>query len=179
MKNHHNKKRYIPGFTLMEVMVSVTIFTIIITIGIGSLLTIFNTLQKSRADRETMDSLSFVMDTMTRRIRTGSAYQYYQGLPSGITFKDQAGIPVNIFEEVDPNSLSQRLYIQEGTDQPFDITPPNLHIDNFSITLTGQSPGSADGQPMAKINLSGTVTNGKQSSPLSIQAAVSQRFLDF
>ncbi len=169
------------GFTLMEVMVSVSIFAIIITVGIGSLLTIFGTLQKTRTDQQTMDSLSFVLDTMTRRIRTGFDYE---GDASTITFKDQDydGIinttPVTYTVQANPlDNDALQLFATDVTGT-FNITPDNLIINSFGIEITGTDP--TDGiQPMVQIHLSGILKNGKRESPMSLQATVSQRILDF
>lgn len=178
----NNRTEIEKGFTLMEVMVSVSIFAIIITVGIGSLLTIFGTLQKTRTDQQTMDSLSFVLDTMTRRIRTGYDYT---GDASTITFKDQDYGTTNtsVTYTVRANPLDNdalQLVMADSTTGgvPIDITPDNLIIKGFNIEITGTDP--ADGiQPMVQIHLAGILKNGKQESPMTIQATVSQRILDF
>lgn len=177
----NNRTEIEKGFTLMEVMVSVSIFAIIITVGIGSLLTIFGTLQKTRTDQQTMDSLSFVLDTMTRRIRTGYDYT---GDSSTITFKDQdfgaTNTPVTVTYTVQANPLDNDALQLVMTDVTgtFDITPENLIIKDFTIEITGTDPN--DGiQPMVQIHLSAILKNGKQESPMTIQATVSQRILDF
>ena len=175
----NNRTETEKGFTLMEVMVSVSIFAIIITVGIGSLLTIFGTLQKTKNDQQTMDSLSFVLDTMTRRIRTGYDYT---GDSSTITFKDQdygtTNVPVTYTVQANPlDNDALQLFMTDVTGT-FDITPDNLIINNFSIEITGTDPN--DGiQPMVQIHLAGVLKNGKRESPMSLQAVVSQRILDF
>lgn len=168
-KNHN-------GFTLMEVMVSVSIFAIIITIGIGSLLTIYSTLQKTRADQQTMDSLSYVLDTMTRRVRTGSQYQ---SDGQSITFIDQiengvGGNSITYSMQTDQNG-TKRLYVTEADGQQYDITPENMVIDTFNVNLTGGVAGIGGGQPMVEFQIQGTIKNGKQETPLAIQTVVSQR----
>lgn len=155
----------------MEVMVSVTIFAIVITIGIGSLLTIYSTLRKTRADQQVMDSLSYVMDTMTRRIRTGTGYV---STGTGITFKDQqdenGGGDTITYESAPDDNGTLHLFSTSSVDGiRYDITPQNLKIDNFNIDINN------DGQPLVQINLSGEIINGKKETPLSIQASVSQR----
>jgi len=66
-----NRKFHSPqGFTLVEVMVSVSIFVLITTIGIGALMNINNAYKQSRSQRIAIDSLNFVLDSMSRQIRT-------------------------------------------------------------------------------------------------------------
>lgn len=165
------------GFTLMEVMVSVSIFAIIITIGIGSLLTIYSTLQKTRADQQVMDSLSYVMDTMTRRVRTGTEWSSPDG--QTIRFRDQIEETTGgnmITYGVRPSSTTgeMRLYVEEA-DGEYDITPENMTIDAFTVNLTGGTNGSDGGQPLVEFQIQATIKNGKQETPLAIQTAVSQR----
>jgi prepilin-type N-terminal cleavage/methylation domain-containing protein len=179
MNNYNTKLHTHSGFTLIEVMVSVSIFTIIITMGIGSLLTVHRTLQKTRADQQVLDSTSYILDTMTRRLRTG--YDYKSVSQSEISFQEQdegtGSRLIKFYTDTDPISLDNHLYIDQAG-AISDITPNNLKIDNFLITLTGTIPGPDDGQPMVQISLAATMKN-KQESKVYVQTAVSQRLLDF
>ncbi len=62
------------GFTLIEMMVAVTIFTVIMVMGIGALLNISLSDQKSRSQRAVNDSVSFIMEDIVRNIRIGNTY---------------------------------------------------------------------------------------------------------
>lgn len=165
----------------MEVMVSVTIFTIIVTIGMGALITIFKTLQKTRADRQAIDSISFVMDTMTRRIRTGKEY-VSSDAGGRIKFIDQDGVSVSFYNDLDSEGNS-RIYMIDGAfgnqDDPVDITPESFSVEGFVFYIIGTDPSDDGIQPMVTINLKGTVRNGQQESKLAVQTIVSQRLLDF
>lgn len=160
------------GFTLMEVMVSVSIFAIIITIGIGSLLTINSTLQKTRAERQAIDGLSFLMDTMTRQIRTGVDWSDDR---NSFSFKPQVGE-----EGVGPGSGDRityyfepsegKIFYQEGDDSPRDITPAGVTIDTFQFLIQDDAL-----QPYVSIEISAGVTSGRQESKINLQTGVSQR----
>jgi prepilin-type N-terminal cleavage/methylation domain-containing protein len=162
------KNKYSHGFTLMEVMVSVSIFSIIITIGIGSLLTINTTVQQTRADRQAMDSLSYVLDTMTRQIRTGMDYE---GGGSSISFKRQDG-------DVSSGGSGEEIIFFEQDNQifmsiagnSFDITPVNVIMNNLDFEIINDT-----GMPYVTIRMSATVQSGKRDSALAIQTGVSQR----
>ncbi len=159
------------GFTLMEVMVSVSIFAIIITIGIGSLLTINTTLQKTRAERQAIDGLSFLMDTMTRQIRTGVDWKRSS---SGISFIPQAGE-----DGVGPGSDNRitysfdsgqgKIYYQEERSQLRDITPAGVVIESILFTIHDMP------QPYVTIDVTAEVTAGRQKSVITMQTGVSQR----
>ncbi len=80
------------GFTLIEMIVSLGVFSIVITIAVGALLVIISTNKQLQAEQNVMSNLAFAMDSMTREIRTGYSY-YCESRPN-----DNAG-PKKIFKE--------------------------------------------------------------------------------
>lgn len=62
------------GFTIIEMIVSLGVFSIVITISVGALLVLVASNQQLQAERSVMTNLSFALDSMTREIRTGSNY---------------------------------------------------------------------------------------------------------
>jgi prepilin-type N-terminal cleavage/methylation domain-containing protein len=71
-KQQHQAKQY--GFTLLEAMVAIAIFTIVIVIGISALLNVNNTNKKSQNLRAIIDSLNYTMEDMSRNFKLGSDY---------------------------------------------------------------------------------------------------------
>ncbi len=67
------------GFTLIEVMISIGLFSVIMIIGITAILGVNNTYRKSRTMRSAIDNLSFIMEDMARNIRLGSRYRCLNG----------------------------------------------------------------------------------------------------
>lgn len=63
------------GFTLVELMVSLTIFSIVMLVSVGTLLIIIDVNAKAQALYTATTNLSFALDNMTREIRMG--YNYY------------------------------------------------------------------------------------------------------
>jgi prepilin-type N-terminal cleavage/methylation domain-containing protein len=59
------------GFTLLEMVVSVSIFTIVMTISIGAILTLDDSLQKAKTMRAAVENVSFALEGMAKKIRTG------------------------------------------------------------------------------------------------------------
>jgi prepilin-type N-terminal cleavage/methylation domain-containing protein len=62
------------GFTLVEMIVSLAIFAIVVTVSVGALLVLVGTNQRLQGEQSVMTNLSFALDSMTREIRTGSHY---------------------------------------------------------------------------------------------------------
>ncbi len=65
------------GYTIIETMISISIFIIIVMVGMGSLLNANLVHQKSRDMRSIMDNLSFIIEDMSRSLRTGYNYRCY------------------------------------------------------------------------------------------------------
>lgn len=77
-----NNSRSQFGFTLVEMIVSLAIFSIVITVSVGALLVLVATNQQLQAEQSVMTNLSFALDSMTREIRTGNEY-YCISAPNG------------------------------------------------------------------------------------------------
>ena len=187
------------GFTIIE--------TMIVMIGMGSLLNANLIHQKSRDMRSIMDNLSFIMEDMSRNLRTGSSYHcisestssidpVYLSKPVsgtdcwGIAFKQQDE-PVagnrwvySISEnQSDANKYSvfkSEISKQSGSD--IQLTPDEVSIDFISsgFAVLG-AESKADGnsqQPFVTIRLVGSINFKGIETPFSLQTSVSQRALD-
>ena len=62
------------GFTLIEMIVSLAIFTTVLTVSVGALLVLVGTNQQLQNEQGVMTNLSFALDSMAREIRTGTRY---------------------------------------------------------------------------------------------------------
>lgn len=63
------------GFTIIELIVSLALFTFVLTVSVGALLVLIAGNQKEQSAQSVMTNLAFALDSMTREIRTG--YDYY------------------------------------------------------------------------------------------------------
>ncbi len=68
------RKNWCRGFTLIEMIVSLGLFSIVVTISVGALLVLVATNQQLQSEQSVMTNLSFALDSMTREIRTGTSY---------------------------------------------------------------------------------------------------------
>ena len=62
------------GFTLIEMLVSVAIFTIVMVIALGALLSLSEADRKAQTINAAVNNLSFAIDSMSRLLRTGLNY---------------------------------------------------------------------------------------------------------
>ncbi len=65
------------GFTLIEMIVALAVFSVVVTIAVGALLMLIASNEQLQAEQSVMTNLSFALDSMTREIRTGTAYFCY------------------------------------------------------------------------------------------------------
>jgi len=63
------------GFTLIEMIVSLALFTVVAVISIGALLKIMDANRKSINLKNVTNNINFALESMTREMRVGSKYQ--------------------------------------------------------------------------------------------------------
>src|SRR5665647_2970799 len=75
-KRYNIKKfrRINQGYTIIETMMAVSLFIIIVMMGMNALLNANVLHKKSQSMRSIMDTLSFIMEDMGRNMRTGINY---------------------------------------------------------------------------------------------------------
>lgn len=77
IKRLHIRKR-LPrqrGFSLIEVLVSLSIFAIVVTMAVGTLIVLIDANTKAQAIQTAVNNVSYVLDGMVRDVRTGYAYE--------------------------------------------------------------------------------------------------------
>ncbi|MCA9354056.1 MAG: prepilin-type N-terminal cleavage/methylation domain-containing protein [Candidatus Kaiserbacteria bacterium] len=62
------------GFTLVEMIVSLAVFSVVVTIAVGALLALITSNERLQNEQSVMTNLSFALDSMTRELRTGFHY---------------------------------------------------------------------------------------------------------
>lgn len=176
------------GFTLVEVMVSVSLFIVILVASMASILSVFNANQKSKTLRSVMDNLNISMEAMTRSIRFGT--NYHCGSTGTITAPlDCGGGGSNTmsFLGVDGNTVTYSLTggritraINSGATTY--MTSSDVTINNLAFRVYG-SPHFNNGadlfQPEVIIVVGGTVgTKVVTQSSFTLETTVSQRQFD-
>jgi len=195
MKYKSNKQK---GYTIIETMISISVFLVIVMAGMGALLNA-NLLHKKSADmRSIMDSLNFIMEDMSRNLRTGYNYHCWQNetgaTPNNISDPQSCDDGWGIAFEHQEGNLSdngdQWAYyvdvdnrIQKSTDGAasfIPITPEEVEINTQSGFVVSGAESDDDRQPMVTIRMFGTITlkNTNVKTPFSLQTTVSQRLVD-
>ena len=193
-----NKQKFITGYTIIETMISVSLFVVVVMSGMNALLNANLLYQKSQDARSVLDNLNFIMEDISRSLRTGYDYQCFtssQPLMSttlGVPRSCETGLAV-AFEMAggSPASYTDQwvYYISNGkvfksTDglrsNGIQLTPNEVVIDSISgfSVLGAESPSLNTQQPLVLIKLIGSITTKGVTTPFFLQTSVSQRLLD-
>ena len=108
------------GFTLVEIMVAVSIFTIVMLMATGALLSILDSNRKVQSQQNIFSNLDFALESMSRTIRVGTKYRCLPGLGSG-----------NIEDTQDCTSGSNTIFAFEGFNGKPDSTLPTSSSDQI------------------------------------------------
>ncbi|MBI2644295.1 MAG: type II secretion system protein [Candidatus Wildermuthbacteria bacterium] len=182
------------GFTLIEMLVALTIFSVVIGAGLNLLIAGIATQKGALAQQKLVDETSFVLEYMSRALRQAQVD----------TLNDCIGAPARNYELfggntgvrfIDGSQLCREIFLQNGqllekisTDHTFGNLPVNgealtsndLSVESISFSLTGD--GGADNlQPRLVISLyvKGLGPQDPSDQPtLRLQTTLSQRRLD-
>lgn len=189
------RRTTLKGFTLLELLVSIALFTIVVVIVMAAYVNLISLDRKARATNDLVANLSFVVDSMSRSIRTGKGYSCAGGgncsaggtyfsfideecrsvvylLRSDSTIGQCVG-PQDTGPTCSPATVSCNASIATP------ITDPRVTVGTMRFYTQGV--GSGDGyQPRVVFTLSGSIKPDSNTAPIvyTIEGAATQRLLD-
>lgn len=177
-KNH---KTHTSAFTLIELMVSIALFAIVVTIALGSIITIADSNKKARSLMSVMNNLNFAVDSMTRSFKSGDI----ENVSPVITPGSSCFTTEEINYSNASNPFDRRLVqycVEDGrlTKKIDSARPVPLTSDDVDIKFAEfKLYGGPDEQPLLSIILEGEVKiSEKVSSEFTIHTSVNQRKLN-
>lgn len=180
------------GFTLIEILVLVAIFSVVMVIALGALLAMSVSDRKAESIKSVADNLSFAVDSMSRALRTGTGYHCGsaggQDCPSGsniLYFTSASGVQT-AYQFATPGTCAnavgciQRSVFSGGWGAWQDLTAPDVIVTNGTFYVRGSLPGSADDmQPIVTVTLAGYAqVSATEQSAFHLQTSVTQRIYD-
>lgn len=188
------------GFTLVETIVAIGLFTIVLFIATSAFLSIVNADRKSRAVRIATDNLNLALEDMSRRIKTGWAYDCgATGAPTDCTGgADESVSFTTLLEDgITPVSLSykravgptecgggfsvtQGCIVRSDNIGPVAVTSPEIDITSLHFIVRGTAVTGDTNQPSVLVSLSGSLSSGPNTpaTTFKIQTLVTQRAYD-
>lgn len=199
MKKHitDNQK----GFTLIELMVALMLFTIVVLAAVSSLYTVNRASRRVEAMRTVLDNLNFAIESMSRTIRTGTdiggngVYGFdfpFDSGPAGdiilqSTFGDVGTVRYQRGQNGNGTGSIQK---RVGNGPWISLTSPEIDVQTLSFYVEGSCPpsGIAFGgagcdnttvkQPSVAIFITGVATAAGDTAPFAVQTYVSQRAVE-
>lgn len=178
------------GFTLVELLVSVAIFSIVMMVAVGALLTMSEANRKAQALKSVMNNLNFAVESLSRSIRVGTSF--HCGVSGSITapqdctggspyfaFESSTGDPASGVDQVVYRFTSNRIERSvDGGGVFYPVTAPEVVIEDLRFYVVGA--GSADTvQPKVVITIRGYAgISARIRSEFNLQTTVTQRLLD-
>jgi len=179
------------GFTLVELLVSISIFLVVMTISLGAVISVVDSNRKSKSIKTVMTNLNSALEIISRDIKFGKNYHCDVTIGTITSPRDciSGANSISFFS----NNLIQTNYrlnnssIEKSTDAGLtyqSITAPDITIQDLDFFVIGSPPAASPDnnfvQPRVLISIRGF--SGNQLSTQSsffVQSTVSQRGLDY
>lgn len=193
-------KKISGGYTIIETMISVSLFVIVVMSGMNALLNANVLYQKAQNVRSILDNLNFIMEDISRNLRTGYDYQCFDPIVNPTLSFAELGVPRSCasgwaiaFEAPGGNPASYAdqwaYYVSndgkifkstDGANSFIQLTPNEVEVDSMSgfSVLGAESPDANKQQPLVTIRIVGSITTKNVTTPFSLQTSISQRLLD-
>lgn len=191
------------GFTLVEIMVSLGLFSIVVVVAAGAFLKIVDADKKAQSLKTVINNLNFSLESMTREIRMGTSYYCTSSTSNIITdplslvaaanvgsdcnsgtvfeFISQDGkIIAYRYNKSDPNNAfiekAEAPDLGENLGTFYPVTaPPDVHVTTAFFKLEGSKVGDENPSKVFIFVKGYTAPKPKLRSDFTIQTTVSQR----
>ncbi len=188
------------GFTLIEILVSVALFSVVMVVALGALLSMSVSIRKAEAINSSINNLSAAMDAISRTVRTGTNYHCGSGgtlsvpqdcaLDSFFSYLNYDGNQVNycLADVTAPTTCVNGVtcptgksceiirLIAGGSYQP--LTSPEINITSLGFYVTGSLRSDTE-QPKVTIVVASTIpVTSNTTTDFNLQTSVTQRIYD-
>ena len=174
-----NMKTYHKGFTFIELLVTMTIISIVVVAATGIFTKVIRNQVWSTSSQQLLSQTSYAMEYMSRAMRMAQQDEIgknYNLIDKGIEFKNYKGELQKFFLDPKTGCLMEAL-LQEGAEERAVnfLTSGKLEVTDFKINLVDERGY----QPRVTLFLD-IKSKGTGAQPeLKIQTTVSQRNLNF
>ncbi len=181
------------GYTLLELIVSIGIFSLVMLAATGAYITLIDLDRHARATNDVVSNLSFAVDSMSRAVRTGTEYRCNEtgyncfniNAPGqSLQFKDENGRTI-VYRLVG-GQIEARITPLTGSAYTSKLTDPRITIQTLSFFVRGVgTPGGSPAetapyiQPQVTFVIAGSMEAGKgKTVNFSIEGGATQRVLE-
>ncbi len=176
---------------MIEVMIATALFTVIVVISIGAVLSVAANHKRVQGMRVIVDNLSFIMEDMARNVRLGNTFHCDNSSPLNVAVSCPSGLTKLVFEGVngDPAvDADQIIYLISQTNNQVlkskdggttysnltEVGEVTMDLLRSGFIVTGAESGDNTATRVI-IRLSGVIHFGGIDSPFDLQTTVSPR----
>lgn len=177
------------GFTLIEVLVSVSIFSMVMVVATGAVFSIIEANKKTHTLKSVMTNLNFALESMARDIRVSSQFSCNGG---GDCLGGSSRFSYRANRDIDGDGVAndriEYSLVGEGIQKEVTggtygslsiITANEVHIQSLKFYVIGTDISPSDTiQPKVVIIIRGYAGVAKTKSNFNIQTTISQRSID-
>jgi prepilin-type N-terminal cleavage/methylation domain-containing protein len=182
------------GFSLVEMIVAMGVFSVVLILVVSVVVGVVGSLHKSIAVKDVLDNERFILELITKELRTGSDYRKVSTAPPGCPAATVGGLEFTSFNQAP--SL-KRLYFRQNdviwriamtspgninctTSPPEQLSSSDVVVDNMNFTVYGGTGGPNDGQPRVTVSIKMHSSDPKfgAKTSLNLQTTITQRTRD-
>jgi len=173
------------GFSLIEVLVSVSLFTVIILSTTQIFKMVVDSQRSAIATQNVQESLKYFLEVISKEIRMAQRNEAVcSGIPDDeiyVVSSNDYGSTLyfkNYYQEcvtyyLDNSGEQQRFVISRGASYDY-ISPAKIRIDNLAFVMAG---GASTTQPAITLNLKAhALSQGEFESEMDIQTTMTSRY---
>lgn len=190
------KEMHRSGFTLVEMLVAMGIFTIVATIFASLMVTVIHAEERARAAEDLMDNVRFALDSMSKAIAVGASYRCIDGIanPPGLDLATVEALPSPLPGAIDCiassaivfrsfrssvvayrfNAVAHTIERSVNNEQYVSVTDPRVSIDNL-VFYTNGVRATDNFQPRTVIRLQASITVHGNPIAFTLENIASQR----
>lgn len=190
------------GFTLIEMLVAVGLFSIVMLVAVSAILSIIGNNRKAQGINNVVNNLNFAIESMVRDMKTGYLYECDGSIPSSPSidslcsestpqdsiefFSTLSGTPTPVQYRFVPPSGSDSTYVPGhivkttgATGSPVDLTSKSdVDIQSVEMYINSPVPGSGT-QPGIFLIIRGKANIlENEVTEFGLQTFISQRILN-
>jgi len=169
------------GFTVIELIISIGLFSIILVAITGSLLSVIKINKQASLIKDVMNNLDFALENMVRSVRTGRNYDC--GLEGGekncsvtpstmISFQPQGIFLPRVYYKLE-NKIIMR---KDGTGTYYPVTSSNVKITRLNFYVSGVD--SPDVQPTVLFVIGGEASYKENTTTFNVETLAVQRLFN-
>lgn len=177
------------GFTLLEMVISIGIFSVIVVSAIGIMLQVSNVQSKANNLQTVLDNIRFSLELITKEMRTGNSYVLSTACGIAgeeINFKTSIGEDHTYFLDESAGMIMRATEPITGADcngntgKVLPFTSPDVLIQKLNFAARGNNIGPDDGQPWITIDMKVKSRSVKYEldTSMDLQTSIVQRFRD-